>query len=80
MWIGESYYREKWFERAILEYQTVIEKYPKGNKVPAAMLKQGMALQKIGEKPSARLIFEELINKYPKASEAAIAKKKLKEL
>ena len=79
-WIGESYYREKWFERAILEYQTVIEKYPKGNKVPAAMLKQGMALQKIGEKPSARLIFEELINKYPKASEAAIAKKKLKEL
>jgi tol-pal system protein YbgF len=78
-WIGESYYREKWFERAILEYQTVIEKYPKGNKVPAAMLKQGMALQQIGEKPSARLIFEELINKYPKSSEAAIAKKKLKE-
>jgi tol-pal system protein YbgF len=79
-WIGESYYREKWFERAILEYQAVIEKYPKGNKVPAAMLKQGMALQQIGEKPSARLIFEELINKYPKVSEAAIAKKKLKGL
>jgi tol-pal system protein YbgF len=78
-WIGESYFREKWYERAILEYQTVIEKYPKGNKVPAAMLKQGMALQKIGENPSARLIFEELVNKYPKASEAAIAKKKLKE-
>lgn len=78
-WIGESYYREKWYERAILEYQTVIEKYPNGNKVPAAMLKQGMALQQIGEKPSARLIFEELVKKYPKASEAAVASKKLKE-
>lgn len=78
-WIGESYYREKWFERAILEYQTVIEKYPKGNKVPAAMLKQGMALLKIGEKSSARLILQELVKKYPKASESKIAAQKLKE-
>ena len=78
-WIGESYYREKWYERAILEYQTVIEKYPKGNKVPAAMLKQGLALQQIGEKSSARLIFEELVKKYPKSSEAAVASRKLKE-
>jgi len=78
-WIGESYYREKWYERAILEYQTVIEKYPNGNKVPAAMLKQGMALQQIGEKPSARLILEELVKKYPKSSEAAVAGRKLKE-
>jgi tol-pal system protein YbgF len=78
-WIGESYYREKWYERAILEYQTVIEKYPKGNKVPAAMLKQGLALLNIGEKSSARLILQELIKKYPNASEADIAKKKLDE-
>jgi tol-pal system protein YbgF len=78
-WIGESYYREKWYERAILEYQAVLEKYPDGNKVPAAMLKQGMALQQIGEKPSARLILEELVKKYPKSSEAAIAGRKLKE-
>ena len=78
-WIGESYYKEKWYERAILEYQTVIEKYPNGNKVPAAMLKQGLALLQIGEKSSARLILQELTKKYPKASESAIASKKLNE-
>ena len=78
-WIGESYYREKWFERAILEFQTVIEKYPKGNKVPAAMLKQGLALLQIGEKSSARLILKELVKKYPKAPESDVAAKKLKE-
>jgi tol-pal system protein YbgF len=78
-WIGESYYREKWYERAILEYQTVIEKYPKGNKVPAAMLKQGMALLQIDEKSSARLILQELVKNHPKASESKIAAKKLKE-
>jgi TolA-binding protein len=40
-WIGETYYREKWYEKAILEYQKVIENYPSGNKIPAALLKQG---------------------------------------
>lgn len=78
-WIGESYYREKWYEKAILEYQTVIEKYPKGNKVAAAMLKQGMAFLKIGDKSNARLILKELQKKYPKSNEAAIAAKKLTE-
>ncbi len=78
-WIGESFYREKWYERAVLEYQTVIEKYPKGNKVPAAMLKQGMALLNIGEKSSARLVLQDLGKKYPQSPEAKIAAKKLKE-
>jgi tol-pal system protein YbgF len=79
-WIGETYFNEKWYEKAILEYQTVIEKYSKGNKVAAAMLKQGTAFLQLGDKANARLIFKELEKKYPKSSEAAIAAKKLKEL
>ncbi len=78
-WIAESYYREKWYERAILEYQTVIEKYPKGNKVPAAKHKQGMAFLKIGDKANARIILNDLVKKHPKSSEAKIAAQKLKE-
>ena len=78
-WIGESYYREKWFERAILEYQTVVEKYPKGNKVPSAMHKQGMAFLKIGDQSNARIIFNELVQKYPGTNEGKLATKKLKE-
>ncbi len=77
-WIGESYYRENWYERAILEYQTVVEKYPKGNKVPAAMHKQGLAFLKIGDKSNARIIFDELVKKYPKSNEAKLAADKLK--
>ncbi|MEJ2038133.1 MAG: tol-pal system protein YbgF [Desulfosarcinaceae bacterium] len=78
-WIGESYYREKWYEKAILEYQTVLDKYPKGNKVPAAMLKQGLAFLQLGDKSNARLILQELEKKYPKTNEARIAKRKLAE-
>jgi len=79
-WIGESYYKEKWFEKAILEYQKVIEKYPKGNKVRASLLKQGFAFLNLGDSANARLILKELVRKYPKSNEAAIARKKLKNL
>ena len=79
-WIGEIYYREKWYEKAILEYQKVIENYPSGNKVPASLLKQGFAFLNLGDKANSRLILQELIKKYPKTNEAKIAKDKLKDL
>ncbi|MFH1102296.1 MAG: tol-pal system protein YbgF [Pseudomonadota bacterium] len=78
-WIGESFYREKWYEKAILEYQKVIEKYPKGNKVQSSMLKQGFAFHNLGDKTNARLILKELVRLYPTSNEANIAKEKLKE-
>jgi tol-pal system protein YbgF len=79
-WIGEIYYREKWYEKAILEYQNVIEKYPQGNKVPAALLKQGLAFSNIGDNANAKLILEELSRKYPESNEAKVAVEKLKAL
>ncbi|MBF0202691.1 MAG: tetratricopeptide repeat protein, partial [Desulfamplus sp.] len=75
-----SYYREKWYEKAILEYQRVIEEYPRGNKVMAALLKQGYSFANLGEKGNARLILEELIRKYPQSQEAKSARDKLKAL
>ena len=79
-WVGEIYYREKWYEKAILEYQKVIEKYPNGNKVPAALLKQGFAFLSLGDKANARLILKELARKYPETNEGKIAIQKLKEI
>jgi len=79
-WVGETYYREKWYEKAILEYQKVIEKFPKGNKVPASLLKQGLAFANLGDKANARLILTELVQKYPRSNEANIAKQQLKGL
>jgi tol-pal system protein YbgF len=79
-WVGEVYYREKWYEKAILEYQKVIEGYPKGNKIRSALLKQGFAFSNLGDKDNARLILKELARKYPDSSEAKIANEKLSKL
>lgn len=78
-WIGETFYQQKWYEKAILEYQKVIENFPKGNKVPAALLKQAFAFQKIGDTSNAKLILKECSQKYPSSNEGKIAAQKLTE-
>ncbi len=79
-WIGESYYRNEAYEKAILEYQKVIKQYPEGNKVPAALLKQGLAFMQIDDEINARLVLKKLVRKYPDSSEGGVARKKLKAL
>lgn len=76
-WIAEVYYRQKWYEKAILEYQKVIEGYPKGNKIQAALLKQGFSFFNLGDKANGKLVLKELIKKFPNSNEAKIAKQKL---
>lgn len=79
-WIGESHYALREFDQAILEFDAVRRKYPKGDKVPAALLKQGFAFAELGDKVDARLILQELIDRYPQSQEAVKAKQKLKAL
>ena len=79
-WIGETWYVEDKFERAIVEYQKVVKDYPNGDKVPYALLKQGMAFQKLGDKASARIVYNQVIKKYPQTNQARGAKAKLTEL
>lgn len=79
-WIGESHYALREFDQAILEFDAVRRKYPKGDKVPAALLKQGFAFAELGDKVDARLILQELVDRYPQSQEAAKAKQKLKTL
>lgn len=79
-WIGETYYTEKSYDQAILEFEKVIKNYPDKEKVPAAMLKQGLAFKALGDGKSGRYVLNKLIEKYPRSAETATAKAKLKEM
>ncbi|MEE9591314.1 MAG: tetratricopeptide repeat protein, partial [Thermodesulfobacteriota bacterium] len=79
-WIGEIFYAKGDWERAILEFDDVIKKYPKGDKVPAALLKEGLSFSRLGAKKESRLLLTRVIKNYPKSNEADIAKKKLDNL
>jgi tol-pal system protein YbgF len=79
-WIGESHYALREFDQAILEFDAVRSRYPQADKVPAALLKQGFAFAELGEKVNARLILQEVVEKYAQSPEAAQAKQKLRAL
>lgn len=78
-WIGETYYSEKNYEQAILEFQEVIKNFPEKDKAPAALLKQGMAFRELGDAKSAQYDFKKVIEEYPHSKEAKSAKEKLRE-
>ncbi len=84
-WIGECYYALRQFDKAIPAFNAVRRNYPKGDKVPAALLKMGYAFAELAKtdpqsKTDARFVLQELIDQYPKSEEAAKAKQKLKTL
>jgi len=76
-YIAESYFNEKWYEKAVLEYQVVIAKYSKSNKRAAALYKQALSFEKIGDAVNAKARFKDVVSVYPSSPEAALAKKKL---
>jgi tol-pal system protein YbgF len=76
-WIGETYYLKKDFEKAILEYEKAIAKYPEGDKIPAALFKQALAFLELGDKTNARSLLKRVIERYPHSEQAEMAKKKL---
>jgi tol-pal system protein YbgF len=76
-WIGETYYQKKDFERAILEYEKTITKYPEGGKISAALFKQALAFLELGDKTNARNLLKRVIEKFPHSDQADMAKKRL---
>ena len=58
-------YGEKDFEGAILAYETLLKKYPKSEKAPAALLKQGLSFIEMGDKKTGKVILEQVDRTLP---------------
>ncbi|MBI5587374.1 MAG: tol-pal system protein YbgF [Deltaproteobacteria bacterium] len=76
-WLGEIYYVKGDWEKAILEFDKVIKKYPTSEKIAASLLKQGFAFDKIGSKKESKVLLGSVMERFPKSPEAGLAKKKL---
>ncbi|MEJ2525757.1 MAG: tol-pal system protein YbgF [Desulfuromonadales bacterium] len=77
-WIGESYYAEKNYEQAILQFEKTIQEYGEHPKVASAMLKQALAFESTGDKATATLLLQRVIERFPLSDEAAKAKQALR--
>ena len=79
-YLADMEYRQGNFEQAVGDYEKVIQQYPEGNKVPAAQLKKGMALAKLGRRSEAVKTFNSLVQSYPRTLEAQQAREQLHQL
>jgi len=76
-WIGETYFLQRDYERAILEYEKTIVKDPEGDKVSAALFKQALAFFELGDKTNAKNLFQRVIDRFPDSREAEMARRRL---
>jgi tol-pal system protein YbgF len=69
-WVGESFYAEKKWNDAIVEFQRVLKDHKGSEKVPDALVKIGMSFQAQGDCQNALLFFDE-VQQAHKAAPAA---------
>jgi tol-pal system protein YbgF len=75
-WLGEAFYAQKDYARALIEFRAVIEVYPRGNKVPDALLKVGYCYLATGQGEKGRAVLDQVVTLYPKSEPAALAAKR----
>lgn len=79
-WLGESMYHRKLYRDALAAFGAVAERYPRGNKVPDALLKLGFCHLALDEKDQARAALARVIDMFPKSHPAALAAERLESL
>lgn len=78
--MGEVLFSQKEYDKAIMEYQKIISQSSNHPKAPEAMLKQGMAFEKLADKETAKVIYKKLVKKHPSSTESAKAQERLGKL
>jgi tol-pal system protein YbgF len=76
-WIGECYYGQKKHAEAIEAWNTLLRDFPSSDKVPDARVKKGMSLEHLGRRSQALLEYRYVLDRYPNAPAARIAREKL---
>ena len=79
-WLGECFYHRKDYSMALREFRRVVEKFPRGNKVPDALLKLGFSYLALGSTRPGREALTELVRSYPRHPASGLAAAKLAEL
>ncbi len=80
-WLGENYLSLKDVPLARKNFEIVIKKYPKANKVPDSMFKLGFILEQEGRQGLAiKKYYNILIKKYPNTEAGKLAKERLLKL
>jgi tol-pal system protein YbgF len=77
-YLGECYYSQTEWEKALNEFSLVEKNYPNSEPVPSARLKQALCLEQLGNYKESLRVMKTLVKDYPSSPEAYTAEEKLK--
>lgn len=76
-WTGICLEKQGLYDRAVVSYSEVFQKYPAEDRVPAALFRLAGAFRKIESSEEAKLTYQKLVDEHPRSSYASKAKKEL---
>jgi len=77
-YIAEVQYKTGDYQRAVANYDLVLQNFPSGNKAAAAELKKGFALLELGKQDEGAQALKHVIQRYPRTNEATQARERLR--
>jgi len=79
-WIGSNYVALEMYDDAILQFETVLNKYPRSNKVHDSRYMIGVTYSKMGETSRAVEVLEDALKRNPTNEVRAKIKDKLNQI
>ncbi|HEY1340290.1 MAG TPA: tol-pal system protein YbgF [Bryobacteraceae bacterium] len=79
-YLGYIHYSQKDYEKALNEFDMVLEKYPENPKTADAMLYKGKALVALDRRKDGSQEFQEIVKRYPNTDQSRLACDGLKSL
>ncbi len=79
-YLAQSHFNIGEYDKAIISYDYLINTYPKSNKVPEALLREGISFIKLGDSIDGKYLLKKTINSYPNSKEAKVAKQYLNKM
>jgi tol-pal system protein YbgF len=79
-YLAEVAYKAADYQKAVTNYDLVLQNFPGGNKAATAELRKGFALIELGKQADGEQELKRVIQRYPKSNEATQAREKLRKL
>ena len=76
-WLGEAHYVTREFKQGIEEFKKVLVNFPSSLKIPDAMLKLGYTYYELKQYDQAKLLLQDLRERFPKSTAFRLAGKRL---
>jgi len=79
-YLAEIQFKAGDYQKAIANYDLVLQNFPSGNKAAAAQLKKGFALLELGKEDEGTVELKRVIQRYPRTNEAVQARERLRKV